>query len=85
MKTTQFTETRGRYAITVEIYDSPTDIMIDFYAREYDLRDLFARIIFDKQSEFAPSLRKCGLRKYLIADAYGGDAGIIDYARRLIS
>lgn len=85
MKTAQFTETRGRYTITVELYDSPSDIMIDFYACEHGSRDIFARIIFDKRAEFTPTLRKCGLRKYIIADVYGGDAGIIDYARRLIS
>ena len=37
------------------------------------------------RAEFAPSLHKCGLQQHIITDAYGGDVGIIDYARRLIS
>lgn len=42
-------------------------------------------VALSNSPRFAPSLRKCGLQKYIITDAYGDDAGIIDYARRLIS
>ena len=85
MKTAQFTETRGIHNITVEIFDGPCLVIINFLHVNYSDRDKFACVVFDKRANFREHLYTIGLHKYVIREAYGDDAGIIDYARRLIS
>lgn len=85
MKTAQFTETRGIYHVNVEIFDGPCLIIINFVHADHSDRDKFACVVFDKRANFSAHLYTMGLYRHVVSAAYGGDAGIIDYARRLIS
>jgi hypothetical protein len=85
MKIAHFTETHGIFTINVEICDGPCLVIINFIHVDYSDRERFACVVFDKRANFREHLYAAGLYKYLVREVYGGDAGIIDYARRLIS